>query len=154
MKKLLLLAFVSLLFVSTEAFSQIRLGAKVGLISSERSYTEYQGGVALQVGLPLIGLKVQPELLYSYSPNIGFLQVPVHVQWGLDLIFLRPYLSVSPFANILLHHNYVGGSPTKFGYGVGLGGGLDIWRLQLQVQYNLSEDKLLRGTQVSVAYFF
>ena len=156
MKKLLLLAFVSLLFVTTEAFSQIRLGAKVGVTTGEYLHTEYQGGATLQIGLPLIGLKVQPEVLYSYNADrhYSYVQVPVHIQWGLDLILLRPYLSVSPNANLLVHHNWDGGSPTKFYCGVGLGGGLDIWGFQFQVHYNLTQEKYGRGTQFSLAYFF
>lgn len=153
MKKVLFLALISLLFLGSDAYSQIRWGVKAGVTASDH-FTEYQGGVALQAGIPLIGLKVQPEILYSYSNHFGYVQVPVHIQWGLDLILLRPYLAVSPYANFLVHQSKEWMNRENIDYGVGLGAGLDIWKLQLQVQYRLSADQYSRGVQYTLAYFF
>ena len=168
---ILLTALMMVLFTD-QASAQLRLGVKGG-VNSMPEYTGFHGGVALQVGIPLIGLKVQPELIYTTKGSTlsfqdkevtdfrsGYLEIPVHVQMGLDLILLRPYLCVSPYAAFALHDSFKRSSDhSAMTYGIGVGGGLDIWRLQVQVlyQWDLSPywgERNYRGLQTSVAFFF
>ena len=105
------------------------------------------------------GFKLQPELLYNVRGTridnvtnwkMSYLELPVNVQWGIDLIVLRPFLQVAPFigydfqnvtsdtaaGNTLDDHNVTTGA-NRFEYGVSVGGGLDLLdRIQLSVTYN------------------
>jgi hypothetical protein len=76
--------------------------------------TGWNAGILYKISLPL-GFAVQPELMYSHSRGIGKdlsmgniglnqgeytidnLQLPVVVQWGVDLFMFRPYLQIAPY---------------------------------------------------------
>ena len=111
--------------------------------------------------IPMIGLSIQPELLFSKvsgelsvsgnpatrssalisdsEVNISYLQLPVALQWGVDLMLFRPYLQVVPYVGVALD-NATGNKNlewdlNKFRYGIGLGAGIDIWKLQVSGRY-------------------
>jgi hypothetical protein len=153
-------------------------------------------GVTYLLDLPL-GLSVQPSLLYSqnsldYSTlesleamqKVGSVKLPVSVQWGPDLIIARPFIDVTPYVGYTLSNKLEGGLKgvvsgetsleNTFEYGVGLGAGVNIWKLQAIVRYNWNfgllskledfknlgvgdfktENDTYGGVTVSVAYFF
>jgi hypothetical protein len=153
-------------------------------------------GVTYLLDLPL-GLSVQPSLLYSqnsldYSTlesieamqKVGSVKLPVSVQWGPDLIIARPFIDVTPYLGYTLSNKLEGGLKgvvngetsleNTFEYGVGLGAGVNIWKLQAIVRYNWNfgllgkledfknlgigdfktENDTYGGVTVSVAYFF
>lgn len=164
---------------------------EVGYISeSVSSHTGFVAGAAFSFDLPVSGLTIQPELNYiskgarfanKGDVRIDFIELPVNLQWGLDLILLRPFLMVSPYVGYALYRSPSERVPwsgvNRFEYGIGIGGGVDFWRLQLQVKYcwnfspvvhkqaaDLSSDRSVmgdvtksgnfRGLEVSLAFFF
>lgn len=150
MKKYIIAIFtVCLLLGSLNLEAQPRYGVKAGY-----SYPGFLAGVAVNFDLP-IGFAVQPEVQYMQKVmnmgslgtwNLGFVEPGVGLQYGLDLVLLRPFVAVTPFLSI----------PTEpdmsLNYGVGVGGGLDIWHFQIHAQYKWSE--LYEGFEIALAYFF
>jgi hypothetical protein len=141
--------------------------------------TGWHAGILLNAKLPL-GLAFQPEVLYSvrsidlskgYNVNFKYIEVPVNIQWGIDLILLRPFVMASPYFSYLLG---IGDSKNKWDgvkevdYGLGLGVGLDIWKLQVTGKYKWSFGNLgdvqtsdwkmnnatFTGFQLSVGFLF
>lgn len=126
----------------------VQLDAKAG----------FSAGITYLLDLPL-GLSVQPALLYTQNSvdlsvlesveamqKVGSLKVPVSVQWGPDLIVARPFLDVTPYVGYSLSNKIEGGLEgivkgetdleNKFEYGVGIGAGVNVWKLQAIVRYN------------------
>ena len=146
---------------------------------NSQNMTKWHAGVTYKMNLPL-GFHLQPSLLYnvknmnSYAENlsVGYLELMASVQWGVDLILFRPFIDVSPFVGYGLNSwgdftSLWSSGSDKFEYGVGLGGGLDIWRFQLTARYNWSFGMLNKGfgsdtirnadfggVTLTVAYFF
>ena len=157
-----------------------RFGIGAGFTSSATAIKDfdvknvslYHVGVYYQI--PLIsGLSIQPGIHYqvkgatldnmvgkgtwdakvgSLETKVGYLEIPVQVQWGLDLMFLRPYVFAEPFIGLGLNidsstkENLTGltldqvkdfGQATakRIEYGLGVGVGLEIWRFQLAAKY-------------------
>jgi uncharacterized membrane protein YjgN (DUF898 family) len=156
-------------------------------------FTGYNVGVGYRTG-SWNNFKLQPELTYNVRGTriddltrwkMAYLEMPLNVQWGIDLILLRPYLQVSPFigydflnetsdtsaGNTLERHNVTSGA-SRFEYGLGVGGGIDlINRFQLSFSYNWNfgpvanleaykeqiagiDRRKARCLQISLAYFF
>ena len=105
--------------------------------------------------------------------SVGYLEFMASVQWGIDLILFRPFIDVSPFVGYGLNgwgnlKDLWKKDDNKFEYGVGIGGGLDIWRFQIAARYNWNLGPLMNnkigvetlknanfgGVTVSLAYFF
>lgn len=133
-------------------------------VKAAENYTNFHFGVGFNAPLPL-GLAIQPELVYKHNKiddlgvaniaevdwEVGYLQLPVNIQWGIDLIALRPYIFVSPFigynlvndvdvdAKILSKEvdlsDVFEKNMNKFEYGVGLGAGVEVWKLQVAAKY-------------------
>ena len=150
-------------------------------IKSE-SMTQWHAGLSYKMNLPL-GFHIQPTLLYNVKGSdfnisetdfrVGYLEFMASVQWGIDLILFRPFLDVSPYVGYGVNH--AGDLSTawkefgnKLDYGVGVGGGLDIWRFQLVARYNWDFGRIFKsdqsvspvvdarfsGVTLSLAYFF
>lgn len=125
-----------------------------------------------------LGFAIQPSLIYqqkgmnlqslsgigiigtssSFAENsdvtlngrIGYVQIPVQLQFGIDLVILRPFVFAEPFIGYAVHNSFSVNTPiggitpfknewegiNRFEYGLGVGGGLDITRhFQLSVKY-------------------
>ncbi len=155
--------------------------------------TGFHAGLLYKIDLPL-GFGIQPELLYvqkggsiadkftessavsAYTSGdfkMHYMQLPVNIQWGLDLVLFRPYIMVSPFLSyqIAKESNIKGmkWDTEKLGYGVGLGAGLDLWKFQVSGKYNWDLGKVSefkwdgadtfkggknKGFELSVAFIF
>lgn len=126
--------------------------------SDFKNFTNFNVGVGYRTNA-WNGFKLQPELLYNVRGTridnitnwkMSYLEMPVNVQWGIDLVLLRPFVQVAPFigydfqnftsnttaGNTLDDHNVTTGA-NRFEYGLSVGGGLDlINRIQLSVTYN------------------
>ena len=115
---------------------------ELGYISeSVSNYTGFTAGVAFSFDMPLRGMTIQPELNYV-SKGVNF-------QFGLDLILLRPYLMVSPYIGYAVYKEpgiVSWDNTNRFEYGIGIGGGVDFWKFQLQVKYNWNIGQLARDT--------
>lgn len=154
---------------SAQSFLSPRVGVIGGFTSSSTSIKEVDNKsvslyhVGLTAELPLFGgLAIQPSVLYqvkglsadkwgsssvsetvgSFETKVGYLEVPVQIQWGPDLLAFRPYIFAEPFVGYRLGQNTKGvfadglkDGLKKFEYGLGLGGGLEVWKLQLSVKY-------------------
>lgn len=168
------LAAAVLLFslFGTQASAQGRFGVIGGMTFSnaERqalnrsTMNKYHVGVTYQLKLPL-GFSVQPSLMYHVKGaklsnvipgadftntsdlTIGYLELPVSLQWGPDLLVFRPFLDVTPYIGYAIGNRMSAAGVEKegrnqwaglnrFEYGIGLGIGLEIWRFQVIGRYN------------------
>ena len=128
--------------------------------------TGYHAGITYKFHLP-VGFSIQPSLLYhmkssqvegaladlaTFDYKMGYLELPVSLQWGPDLLLFRPFLDVSPFVGYALNNEFTASTATaaklsagfankwdginRLEYGLGLGGGLEIWKVQVVCRYN------------------
>lgn len=127
--------------------------------------TQYHVGVTFKLPLPL-GFAVQPSILYnvkgatledtategnlkSVDYKTGFLEVPVQVQWGINIAgVVRPYGFVEPFVGYGITNeekisNFTGENSkdawdnvkNRLEYGVGVGFGVEVLsHLQVSVR--------------------
>jgi hypothetical protein len=107
--------------------------------------------------------------------QLDYINLPVNLQFGIDLVLLRPFVVVSPYISYAIQkgatlENQPWDDINRFDYGVGLGVGLDIWKLQVMGKYNWGLGKLksannttwdekydnakFQGFQLSVAFLF
>lgn len=128
-----------------------------------KSSAGYHAGLTYKFKLP-VGFAVQPSVLYHSKTvgsegvivdsevNVGYIELPVSLQWGPDLLLFRPFIDVAPFVGYALTNEVSlqvldGDSqvaPTKnswenwnrFEYGIGLGGGIEVWKFQFVCRYN------------------
>ena len=87
-----------------------------------------------------------------FDYRMGYLELPVSFQWGPDLLLFRPFLDVSPYVGYALNNEFKA-SPgnavrlsadfvnkwdgiNRLEYGLGVGGGLEIWKVQIACRYN------------------
>lgn len=164
MKKFVILALV-LVISCVPAFSQSRYGFTGGVNFSypsqknaEGKYDNavlYHGGFTYQYKIAM-GFAVQPSLLFSMkgaakaenpaSVRLGSIMLPVGFQWGPDLLLFRPYVQVTPFAGVNVYDsgNF---DRTKMEWGVGLGGGIEIWKCQLAAHYYWNINPYCKGVE-------
>ncbi|MCF0173848.1 MAG: PorT family protein [Bacteroidales bacterium] len=122
----------------------------------------FSGGIGVHVPLPL-GFSVQPQLLYtkkatSYDTelasvryNAGYVEIPIGIQWGPDLLVCRPYIEATPFLgfavdnlttiieNITKNKTANAGvwdGINRFEFGASIGAGLEVWHLQISYHYS------------------
>lgn len=170
MKRIILTA-VAVIAACTVASAQ-KFGVTAGFTSSDaksienldfKSVAQYNVGVTFNMPLPF-GLAIQPALLYqskalnatagqlSSKTTVGYLELPVQVQWGMDLLLLRPYVFAEPFVGVGINTgtdvkltsavgNYEKNPDLGFDilkrmeYGIALGAGVDVWKLQVSLKY-------------------
>ena len=136
----------------------------------------YHVGITAKFNLG-IGFAIQPSLMYQvkgaklgemkfnngvkdftsqFDYKLGYLELPVNIQWGPDLMAFRPYVFVEPFIGYAVNNeliekikseNIEDVTPEKitngwkeygikrFEYGLGLGAGFEFWRMQLSAQW-------------------
>ena len=124
--------------------------------------TQWHAGITYKLDLPA-GFQFQPALLYNVKGakigdkmvntdlSVGYAELLASVQWGLDLIAFRPFVDVSPFIGYAT--NGTGGLKglwkevgNRFEWGVGIGGGIDIWRFQIAARYNWNFGRIMDAT--------
>ncbi len=154
---------------SAQRYSSAHVGVMGGFTSSStsiktmesESVSLYHIGVTAEIPL-FAGFAIQPAVLYqvkgmsandwaksnlsdavgSFETKVGYLEVPVQIQWGPDLLAFRPYVFAEPFVGYRLGQRTEGevadnlkDSLKKVEYGLGVGAGIDVWKLQLSVKY-------------------
>jgi hypothetical protein len=149
MKKILLM-FVALLFAGI-VNGQLRFGVKAGVNFSKFNTEEqtlktegaaWQIGLVSQLKIPLIGLGVQPELLYSINKgkdnSIGYFNVPINLRWQpLPIPLIKPIILVGPYFGYAVNmKGFKKENINRFDWGIGLGAGVEIWKLQIEGRYN------------------
>ena len=131
--------------------------------------TGFQAGIVVQAKIPGVGLAIQPELLYtskgarlveSNIPPIkafrttdapvnglnfrtDYIELPVNIQWGIDLLLVKPFLQVSPYVSYAIgkYGSLVDTdwkNLNRWDYGMGIGAGIDIWIFQIAFKYSWS----------------
>ena len=167
MKKLYaLLASVLLCFVVVNtASAQVNFGVLGGASFSSAkpedwkvtNLVQYHAGITCCINLPL-GFAVQPEVLYHVKGSnvplgesskldyaAGYVEIPVSLQWGPDLLVMRPYFELVPFVGYAVNNRYRQGDLSakndwaglkRWEYGLGLGAGVEVWHFQISARYN------------------
>ena len=167
MKKLYaLLASVLLCFVVVNtASAQVNFGVLGGASFSSAkpedwkvtNLVQYHAGITCCINLPL-GFAVQPEVLYHVKGSnvplgesskldyaAGYVEVPVSLQWGPDLLVMRPYFELVPFVGYAVNNRYRQDDLSarndwaglqRWEYGLGLGAGVEVWHFQISARYN------------------
>lgn len=130
-----LAAVVAALVIALNAMAQSRVGVTGGYNTSG-----YHAGLTMYQPLGL-GFALQPSLVYAakgtdwdeiVSCKMGFIELPVQLQAGLDLLLFRPYLFVEPFVGYAVKSDI----ENRLEYGLGLGGGVHLGRsFQLSIKY-------------------
>lgn len=196
MKRFILL-IAAMLILSVPGFSQVGIKAGLNFNSADDfsiknfdksqldNKTGFHLGVLYKFKIPLTGISVQPELMYAHNETkfssevnegsfkLNTFKVAASLQWGLDLMLLRPFLQVVPFLGYTLDNKTtvkdLKWDVDKLRYGVGLGAGIDVWKLQLACRYNWDlgkaaefempglgsfAGKKYKNFEVSLAFFF
>lgn len=168
------LAFVLALALfqsESSAGNGVKSGIMAGFTSSSSNAKFLEDGnigryhIGLAVKIPVaFGFAIQPAVLFQtkgtrlkdadvdnfrLDAKVGYLEVPVQLQWGPDLLAFRPYVFAEPFIGYGLYakaKNKMDGETVKsssfdragiarWEYGAGLGAGLEIWRFQVSAKY-------------------
>lgn len=165
MKRTVILLTVLLLAGSTQLFAQKGFGITAGVGFNTSKFTDievkartgWNVGVTYSLDLPL-GFSLQPSLIYNQktanladcvSQSMGFVELPVSIQWGPDLLIFRPFVDVTPYVGYALSNKFSADIPgpvdisddswngkQRFEYGLGLGAGVDVWRFRVIARYN------------------
>lgn len=174
MKKILALSAAAVFAVAVmggKAFAADRGHARAGIVAGFTSSSSnaknvttssigcYHFGLSAQLPIAL-GFAIQPSVLYqtkgtkldeadwdnfSLDTKASYLEVPVQIQWGPDILAFRPYAFAEPFVGYGLHVKTKGASEkstsfseanlARWEYGLGLGVGIDIWKIQVTAKY-------------------
>ncbi|MBR0223251.1 MAG: PorT family protein [Bacteroidales bacterium] len=113
-------------------------------------HSGWQFGVGYQTGTSM-GFSFQPEVLYKVAGlklsdaadlRLTYLEVPLNVQWGPDLLIARPFIFGGPFVGYAFKpsgkgiDDEVARALRKFEWGVGAGIGINVWKIQIAGKYN------------------
>ena len=119
---------------------------------------QFHLGVVARIPLPL-GLALQPALMYNVKgtlvdgniqnagldATVGYLELPVQVQWGIKVGVLRPFVLAEPFVGYALNtkgefrisEEKIPASEliNHLEYGLGLGAGIEVGFIQINGRY-------------------
>lgn len=185
MKKIITLVAVAAASLVMASKAHAQFGIIAGLTSSRVNASEavndvknivlYHAGLTYKVDLGA-GFAIQPSAIYQVKgaklSNIGetsgdqlktgFVEIPLSIQWGPDLMAFRPYVFAEPFIGYQIATFNKGATFSDVGsdimnkleYGFGLGGGLEIAsHVQLSVQWfknmgtMINDDKAQSGAE-------
>ena len=114
MKRSLSVVAVLFLLSLVQASAQTRFGitgglgwnqSKISEIVKEKPSAGWCAGITMGIDLPL-GFSLQPTLRYHQKnalvagvvgQKMEYVELPVSVQWGPDLLVFRPFLDVTPY---------------------------------------------------------
>jgi len=132
-------------------------GAKYESGQTSNDYALYHLGLTYNRKMSW-GFAIQPSLLYTAkgAKDLGrfdCIELPVSLQWGLDLLLIRPYIELVPFVGCCLNPGY------GFEGGAGVGLGMDFLHFQLSARYSWNAtlagwDMKPRTVSVSLAFMF
>lgn len=196
--KRILLVLASVLVLASFSASAKGFGITAGMNFNSTKIKEmkmdaqagWNVGLTYAFNLPL-GFSLQPSLVYSQKSalvetvsdtkqTVGSINLPVSVQWGPDLLVARPFVDVTPYVGYSLFNKAKGDilddikGGNGFEYGLGVGAGLNVWKIQAIVRYNWNfgvlgslkdftdiqvgnltpEDQTYGGISVHLAFFF
>lgn len=156
-------------FAATANVAKAQFGIKGGIYTTKLSKDiKVKDNIGYQAGILYShhvtpGFVVQPELLFisrsatcaaKTTPAPGgttvstsneekyslqYLQVPLSIQYGFNLVVVRPYVQAVPYISYAIGKNSSVESwkdVNRFTGGIGLGFGADLWKFQVNVRYN------------------
>ena len=156
---------LALMIVAAPKKAQAQFGVKAGIYTAHFSDIKskefklkdnvgFQAGVLYKMHVTP-SFVVQPELLYvqknatleSKDPgtiekeklNLSFMQLPVSLQYGPNLVVARPFVQVVPYISYAIGKSSDVGTwndINRFTGGIGLGAGVDVWKIQFNIRYN------------------
>lgn len=167
---------IALLFVGILGLSLLSAGAQSVIVKGGYNYqfsnvqalksggrSGWQAGAGYQTET-VRGFSFQPELMYKVSSvnvqdnanlRISYLELPLNVQWGPDLLIARPFLFAGPYLGVKVRNALKGnwesiGETTRkdivdhlkgVEYGVSMGIGIDVFKFQIcgKVNWNLGK---------------
>lgn len=201
MKRILAIALIAAFaFAATANVAKAQFGIKGGIYTTSLSKVtgdfKVKNNIGYQAGILYShhvtpGFVVQPELLFinrtaTIAPResmpgatnekieLQYLQIPLSIQYGFNLVVVRPYVQAVPYISYAIGKNHNAGSwddLNRFTGGVGLGVGADLWKFQVNVRYNWDISKVgddgketynqdkwraskQKGLEVSLAFIF
>lgn len=199
MKRFLAIALIAAFaFAATANVAKAQFGIKGGIYTTKLSNInkefKFKDNIGYQAGILYShhvtpGFVVQPELLFinrtaTIAPKqsmpgatnekieLQYLQIPLSIQYGFNLVVVRPYVQAVPYISYAIGKNHNAGSwddLNRFTGGVGLGVGADLWKFQVNVRYNWDISKVgegekgtydgwktskQKGLEVSLAFIF
>ena len=197
MKKLFTVLAATILCVAfAQDMEAKRFGVKAGANLTSLDFGNgtpgtlgYSAGITWQFDLPL-GFAIQPDLIYHVKATrlsevketfgLGYIEVPVNVQWGLRFANknIRVFAQASPFIGYAVSQTGTANTQNnamldpdggiladvstavdkwlninRFSYGAGLGLGVQLWGIQLTAQYCWNLGKLSNAKDISWSDF-
>ena len=169
MKRIITLVAVAAASLLMAARAHAQFGIVGGITSSTtemttaedvKSMSLYHAGLTYKFNLSA-GFAIQPSVLYQvkganlgelntassedFKVKSGYVELPVGLQWGPDLMVFRPFVMAEPFIGYQVTSSDRGAdsiegwteqAKNKFEYGFALGGGLELaGNIQLSVQW-------------------
>lgn len=169
MKRIITLVAVAAASLLMAARAYAQFGIVGGITSSTtemttaedvKSMSLYHAGLTYKFNLGA-GFAIQPSVLYQvkganlgelntassedFKVKSGYVELPVGLQWGPDLMVFRPFVMAEPFIGYQVTSSDRGAdsiegwteqAKNKFEYGFALGGGLELaGNIQLSVQW-------------------
>ena len=186
MKRIITLVAVAAASLAMASKAHAQFGVIAGLTSSKVNFTEavgdvkniilYHAGLTYKIDLGA-GFAVQPSAIYQVKganlSNIkdttgdqlktGYVELPLSIQWGPDLMAFRPYVFTEPFIGYQIANFNKGATFSDVGsdvmnkleYGFGLGAGLEIAsHVQLSVQWFKNLGKVINDDQAKSSVDF
>lgn len=175
MKKIFFLSLLSIVLVCGSATAQFKFGVKGGLnftnFNSAKDFDNSTGwhlGLVSQVSIPVVGLGLQPELLYTVAKSgegsINYIQIPINIRYQLIPGPIRPIILAGPYFSYASNFSGVfNGNTQRLDWGLGLGAGVEIWKIQFAGRYSWGLQNISKADDVniknnaftlSLAYFF
>ena len=100
--------------------------------------------------------------LSSLDTEVGYVEIPLQLQWGPDLALFRPYIFAEPFIGYGVYssndynafvetfgaerrNEWAANAVNRLEYGLGFGAGIEFWQVQLSFQYFMNMGGLADG---------
>lgn len=118
------------------------------------------------IPIPVVGFHIQPSLTYTMKSaslgveafadiasmdfSVGYLEFMASIQPGIDLLALRAFLDISPYVGYAVNGTgdikglWKEDAVNKLQWGLGLGAGVNVWKLQLVARYNWNFGGLMK----------
>jgi hypothetical protein len=129
--------------------------------------TKFHAGLFSNIRIPILGLGLEADLLYSqkgskYSYNsfdltnrFNYIDIPIYLQWSLNLILVKPYIGVGPYFSIPMGIDVSGNdhlpeydsnrfNNSDFGFGAIVGIAI-LNKVHVSLSYQLGTKNLYNG---------
>lgn len=154
-------------FVIKAGYNYANFDKSITIKDMKKGHSGWQVGVGYQTSTSS-GFSFQPEVVYKVSGysipeaaanlRVGYLEVPLNVQWGPDLWVARPFIFAGPYLGFKLTQKFdnndqptiqqaVSQKLNKAEFGLGVGVGLNVFKFQIAGKYNWNFGSLAKAGQ-------